>query len=174
MTVKTIGRKTLLKYAAISVATILLLFTVAALIFAEDTDLPITLEVILLTYGKEFVENIDFVAIQTILTLVTIWYIGGLCGQLIIQKRKNTFLIGTLSIVTLWISLFIGSTFTAVVINSVKYAAHGTESVILNWIVYSLIPLMVLGLIHGLITGYPLGREIKRSGERLKALQQKP
>lgn len=132
-----------------------------------------TLGRILETYRNEFVENVDFVAIQTTLTLVTIWYVGGLCGQFIIEKRKNKFIIGGLSILTLWISLFIGSTFTAVVIHSFKYAGHGTESVILNWIIYGLIPLLILGLIHGLIMGFPLGLEIKRSGDKLNALQQK-
>jgi hypothetical protein len=172
MTVKTIGQETLLKYTAISVVTILFLLTGAVLIFGQDTDVPLTLGRILKTYREQFVENIDFVAIQTILTLLTIWYVGGLCGQLIIEKRKNKFVIGGLAILTLWISLFIGSTFTAVVIHSIKYAGHGTKSIILNWIIYGLIPLMVLGLIHGLIVGFPLGLEIKRRGDKLNALQQ--
>src|SRR5690606_31928471 len=102
MTVKTIGRKTLLKYAAFSVVTILLLLTINLLIFGQD-NVPITLGRILRTYRREFVENFDFVAIQTFLTLVTIWYAGGLCGQLIIEKGRNKFIIGALTILTLWI-----------------------------------------------------------------------
>jgi hypothetical protein len=132
-----------------------------------------TLGRVLSTFGKAFVENLDFVAIQTVITLVTIWYVGGLCGLLIIDKGKNKYIIGGLAILTLWIGVFIGTTFTAVVIHSIKYAGHGTESVILNWIIYGLIPLLVLGLIHALIIGFPLGHEVKKSGEKLNALQQK-
>ncbi|WP_377579751.1 hypothetical protein [Ohtaekwangia kribbensis] len=171
MTAKTIGRKILLKYAIFSVVTISLLLTVNLLIFGQD-NVQITLGRVLSTFGEAFVEDLDFVAIQTILTLVTIWYAGGLCGQLIIEKRKNKFIIGGLATLTLWISLFIGSTFTAVVIHSVKYAGHGTESVILNWIIYGLVPLLILGLIHGLLIGFPVGHEIKKSGDKLNALQQ--
>lgn len=172
MTVKTIGRKTLLKYTIISVVTILVVLTIVVLAFGQDTDVPLTLGRVLETYKNEFIENVDFVAIQITLTLGTIWFVGGLCGQLIVEKRKNKFIIGGLAILTLWISLFIGSTFTAVVIHSIKYAAHGSESVIVNWITFGLIPLLSLGLVHGLIVGYPLGHEIKRRGDELNALQQ--
>lgn len=135
--------------------------------------MSITLGRILVKFGNAFVENLDFVAIQTILTLVTIWNVGGLCGQLIIIKGKSKYLIGGLATLTLWIGLFIGTTFTATVIHSIKYAAHGTESVVLNWIIYVLVPLLILGLIHALIMGFPLGNEIKKSGEKLNALQHK-
>jgi hypothetical protein len=171
MTVKTIGRRILLKYATFSAVTIFLLLTINLLIFGQD-NVSISLGRILRTYRKEIVENLDFVAIQIILTLLTIWYVGGLCAELIVKKGKNKFITGGLAILTLWISLFIGSTFTAVVIHSIKYAARGTESVILNWIIYALIPLLILGIVHGLIVGYPLGLEIKRRGDKLNALQQ--
>ena len=142
------------------------------MVFGQESDEPITLGRILRTYRNEFVENIDFVAIQTILTLATIWYVGGLCGQLIIEKNKNKFIIGGLSILTLWISLFVGSAFTAGVINSIEYAGHGFESAFVSWVVYGLIPFLFFGLIHGLVIGFPLGHEIKKSGEKLNALQQ--
>ena len=172
MTVNTIGRKTLLKYTAISVVTILFLLTVVVLIFGQGTDVPMTLGRVLGTYKDEFIKNVDFVAIQIILTLVTIWYVGGLCGQLIIKKGKNKFIIGGLSILTLWVSLFIGSALTAGVINSIKYAGLGFTSAIESWLIYGLIPFLFFGLVHGLIIGFPLGREIKKSGEKLNALQQ--
>ena len=142
------------------------------MVFGQESDEPITLGRILRTYRNEFVENIDFVAIQTILTLATIWYVGGLCGQLIIEKNKKKFIIGGLSILTLWISLFVGSAFTAGVINSIEYAGHGFESAFVSWVVYGLIPFLFFGLIHGLVIGFPLGHEIKKSGEKLNALQQ--
>ena len=172
MTTRTIGRKTLLKYTAISVVTILLLLTIAVLVFRQETDTSITLGRIFKTYWDELVDNVDFVAIQTILTLVTIWYVGGLSGQLIIEKTKNKFLIGGLSILILWVSLFVGSALTAGVINSIKYGGLGFTSALENWIIYGLIPFIVFGLIHGLVFGFPLGHEIKRRGEKLNALQQ--
>ena len=172
MTSKTIGRKTILKYTAISVVTIFLILTVLALIFGQDTDVPLTLGRILETYKDEFLDNVDFVAIQTILTLVTIWYVGGLCGHLIIEKGKNKFVIGGLSILLLWISLLICSTLTAGVMNSIKYGGQGFESATMSWIIYGLIPFLCFGLVHGLIMGLPIGHEIKKSGEKLSALQQ--
>ena len=172
MTTRTIGRKTLIKYTAISVVTILLLLTVAVLIFGQGTDEPITLRRIFKTYWDELVDNVDFVAIQTILTLVTIWFVGGLSGHLIIEKRKNKFLIGGLSILILWIGLFVGSALTAGAINSIKYGGHGFTSALVSWTIYGLIPFLVFGIIHGLVMGFPLGHEIKKSGEKLNALQQ--
>ncbi len=172
MTTKTVGRKTLLKYSAISVVTILALLTIAALVFRQETDETVTFGRILETYKKEFIENIDFVTIQIILTLVTIWYVGGLSGQLIIEKGKNKFLIGGLSIFTLWASVFVCSALTSGVMNSIQYAGLGFESAITSWIIYGLIPFLFLGLLHGLIAGFSLGHEIQKSGEKLNALKQ--
>ena len=132
---------------------------------------PITLGRIFRMYWDEFADNVDFVAIQTILTLVTIWFVGGLSGHWIIEKSKNKFLIGGLSILILWVSLFVGSALTAGVINSVKYGGQGFTSAIESWTIYGLIPFLVFGLIHGLVIGFPLGHEIKKSGEKLNALQ---
>lgn len=157
----------------ISVVAILLLLTITVLIFGLGTDKPITLGRIFRTYWDEFIDNVDFIAIQTILTLVTIWFVGGLSGHLIIEKSKNKFLIGGLSILILWVSLFVSSALTAGVINYVKYGGHGFTSALASWIIYGLIPFLVFGLLHGLVIGFPLGHEIKKSGEKLIALQQK-
>jgi hypothetical protein len=172
MTSKTIGRRTILKYTAISVATILILLTVLALIFAQDSDVPLTFGRIVETYKDEFHDNADFVVIQTIFTLMTIWFVGGLSGQLIIEKGKNKFMIGGLSIVLLWTSLFICSTLTAGIMNSIKYGGQGFESAAVSWMIYGLIPFLCFGLLHGLILGFPIGHEIKKRGEKLNALQQ--
>ena len=171
ITAKTVGRKTLLKYTSISVVTILFCLTVVLLTFGQDTDVPLTLGRVLETYRNEFVENVDFVAIQTILTLVAIWYVGGLCGQLIIEKGKNKFIIGGLTFLLMWILLFITSAVTGGIMNSINYGLDGFTSAVLSWTVYGLIPFFVFGLIHGLTTGFFLGQEIKKRGERLKALQ---
>jgi hypothetical protein len=172
MTTRAIGRKTLIKHTAISVVTILLLLTITVLIFGRRTNETITVGRIFKTYWDEFVDNVDFVAIQTILTLVTIWFVGGLSGRLIIEKSKNKFLIGGLSILILWISLFVGSALTAGVMNSVKYGGHGFKSAFVSWMIYGLIPFFIFGIIHGLLIGFPLGHEIKKNGEKLNALQQ--
>jgi hypothetical protein len=171
MTVKTLGRKTLLKYTAISVVTILFLITVVVLAFGQDADVPMTLGRVLETYKNEIIENVNFVMIQTILALATIWHVGGLCGQLIIERGKNKFIVGCLSILTLWASLFVCSTLTAGVMNSIKYAGQGFKYATVSWIIYGLIPFLCLGLLHGLLIGFPMGHEIKKSGEKLNALQ---
>ena len=144
--------------------TIFLLLIVIALILGQDTDYPLTLGVILETYKNEFLGNVHFVAIQTILILVAIWFVGGLCGQLIIVKEKNRFIIGGLSIFLLWTSLFICSTLTAGIMNSIKYGVNGFESATVDWMIYGLIPFLCFGLLHGLIVGFTIGHEIKKRG----------
>ena len=172
MTVKSIGRLTLLKYCIISVLAILTIFILTFLIFGDSKTTTVTLDNAISTLMADFLDNSLFVGIQTIVLLIEIVIIGGLIGELIIKRGKNKFLTGGLTLLTMWLLLFLTCAVTGGIINSIKYGRQGFESAFLSWTVYGLIPFFVFGLIHGLTTGFFLGREIKKRGEKLNALQQ--
>ena len=170
MTVKSIGRLTLLKYCAISVLAILTLFILTFLIFGDPKVTTVTLERAVATLTNEFLDNSVFVVLQAIMILIEILIIGGLIGELIIKKGRNKFLIGGLTLLAMWLLLFLTSAVTSGLMNSIKYGRQGFESAFLSWTIYGLIPFFAFGIIHGLTTGFFLGREIKKRGEKLNAL----
>ena len=172
MTVKSIGRLTLLKYCLISVFAILTIFMLTFLTFGDPKTTTVTLDNAVSTLLTDLIDNFLFVCIQTVLLLIQILIIGGLIGELIIKKGKNKFLIGGLTLLTMWLLLFLTCAVTAGIMNSIKYGRQGFESSFLSWTVYGLIPFFVFGLVHGLTTGFFLGRAIKKKGEKLNALQQ--
>ena len=72
----------------------------------------------------------------------------------------------------MWFLLFITCAVTGGIMNSINYGLNGFKSAFMNWTVYGLLPFLLFGIIHGLTTGYFLGREIKKRGRWLNALQQ--
>ena len=164
MTAKTIGRQTLLKYCIISVSAILTIFISTFLIFGDPTATTVTLDNALSTLMRDFLDNYLFVGIQTVLIIIEILIIGGLIGELIIKREKNIFLVGGLTLLTMWFLLFLTCAVTSGMMNSINYGLNGFKSSFMNWTVYGLLPFLFFGIIHGLTTGYFLGREIKKRG----------
>jgi magnesium-transporting ATPase (P-type) len=164
MTAKSIGRQTLLKYCIISVLAILTIFISTFLIFGDPTVTTVTLDNAVSTLMRDFLDNYVFVGIQTVLIIIEILIIGGLIGELIIKREKNQFLVGGLTLLTMWFLLFITCAVTGGIMNSVNYGLNGFKSAFMNWTVYGLLPFLFFGIIHGLTTGYFLGREIKKRG----------
>lgn len=113
-------------------------------------------------------DNVIFLLIPTIALLVGIWLFGGIAGQLIIDKGKSEFKYGFLTVFMLWILLFISSTLSAAIENSVTWGLKGFGGAIIGWLVYGLFLFLILGIIHGLIMGYFIGKEIKIIGENAK------
>jgi len=88
-----------------------------------------------------------------------------------LKKRKNSFLVAALSILILWLILFVATGLTAS-INSFNHAGgDGFRLSVASWIVYGLPSYFFFGLIHGSLVGFPLGSEIKKSGEKSEARQ---
>ncbi|SEG51013.1 hypothetical protein [Algoriphagus boritolerans] len=164
MTAKSIGRQTLLKYCIVSVLAILTIFISTFLIFADPTTTTVTLDNALSTLMKDFIDNYLFVSIQTAFIIIEILIIGGLIGELIIKGQKNHFIVGGLTLLTMWFLLFITCSVTSGIMNSINYGLNGFKSAFMSWTVFGLLPFLVFGVLHGLTTGYFLGREIKRRG----------
>ena len=164
MTAKLIGRQTLLKYSIISVLVILTIFILTFLIFGDSTVTTVTLDNAVSTLMRDFLNNHLFVGIQTVFLVIEILIIGGLIGELIIKRDKNQFLVGGLTLLTMWFLLFITCAVTSGIMNSINYGLNGFKSSFMNWTVYGLLPFLFFGIIHGLTTGYFLGQEIKKRG----------
>jgi hypothetical protein len=173
MTVKTVGRKALLKYSTVSAGGILLFTTVGLLFFEQGIGgQGITIRRIMRIYSNEISDNTTFIVIQVLVLLTGIWGLGGHVGQSIISKGRNRLLVGGLSILILWLVLFLGSAVTAGIENSIKYGPEGFSSAFTGWLIYGLIPFFGFGILNGLLLGFPLGQEIKREGVKLNAPQQ--
>ena len=164
MTAKSMGRHTLFKFISISIVLILALYILIFLLFADPTVTTVTLENAISTLAKEFVENIWFVVVQFLLLLLLVFILGGLVGDLIITKRKNFAVTGGLTILLIWVLLFINCAVTGGVMNSIKYGLNGFTSAVMSWVVFGLFPFLFFGLVHGLALGYFLGRAVKKRG----------
>ena len=108
--------------------------------------------------------NSIFLLIQIIVVLIAIWFFGGIAGQLIIDKEKSKFKVSVLTIFMLWILLFISSTLSAAIENTINWGAKGFGSAVTGWLIYGLFLFLILGTIHGLSIGYFMGKEIERKG----------
>ena len=117
---------------------------------------------------KEADGNEIFLLIQIIVVLIAIWFLGGISGQLIIDKEKSKFKVSVLTIFMLWILLFISSTLSTAIENTITWGTKGFGSTVTGWLIYGLFLFLILGITHGLTMGYFLGKEIERKGFELK------
>lgn len=159
-----IGRVTLLKYVLISVGILITTLAILPLINGQDTDVPITLSRILRAIVNEFLENTGYIFTQILIMSVGVWFLGGLTGRLIIEKKRHIYFVGGMTFLALWILLLVGAMLTSGVMNSVKYGGKGFISAVIGWLIYGLIPFLIFGLVHGLAMGYILGNEIRNRG----------
>jgi hypothetical protein len=137
---------------------------VIGLTYQIFTDEPVSI----LTFFGNLITDIDdnriFYIVQALVLLLGIWLIGGTAGRLIVKQNTSRFLVGGLTLFLLWILLFISSTLTTAIKNSIIWGQKGFESVVANWMIYGLFLYLMLGVVHGLTMGYFLGREIKEKG----------
>jgi hypothetical protein len=164
-TSKKIGRIILLKYCFFSVAIILLFPVLIGLFYQSFTDEPISILTFFKNMFKDVSGNEIFLLIQVAVSLLGIWFVGGISGQLIIDKGKSKFKVSVLTIFMLWILLFASSTFSAAIENTMTWGIEGFGSAVSGWLIYGLFLFLILGIIHGLTMGYFMGREIYRKGQ---------
>lgn len=165
---KNIGRITLLKYCFFSVAIIFVIPVIIGLSLQLFTGEPKSVLIFYKNLFKEVVENGLFILIQVIVSLIGIWLFGGLSGRLIIDKEKYKFKISVLTIFFLWILIFISSTLSSAIENTITWGIEGFGSAVRGWLIYGLFPFLILGVIHGLTVGYFIGREVKIKGGKNK------
>lgn len=166
-TSKKIGRITLLKYCFFSVAIVLAFPLAIGLFYQVFTDEPISIATFFKNIFKDVNGNVTFLIVQIAVVLTGIWLFGGIAGRLIIDKEKPEFKVGVLTIFILWLLLFIGSTLSSGIENMIAWGAKGFGSAITGWLIYGLFLFLILGLVHGSIMGYFMGREIKRKGQEI-------
>lgn len=141
--------------------------------------LPVTIVLTLQLTGKSgsistFYQNMlggseygwDFITIQILIIIGAIWFLGPALAKQVIKNKQNYFWMGALTIITLWMILFLSSTLTSATQNSFKYGIEGFESAITNWFIFGFFLFLVLGVLHGLLIGYFLGKKIKYEGEK--------
>ncbi len=162
---KKIGRITLFKYCLFSVALVLVLTVVIGLFYQIFTDEPISIITFFKNIFGDVVGNEIFLLIPLGAILTGIWIMGGLTGQLIIDRHKSKFMVSVLTFFMLWVLLFISLTLSNAIENSITWGAKGFSSAVTGWLIYGLILYLIIGLIHGLTMGYFMGREIKRKGQ---------
>ncbi len=114
---------------------------------------------------KDVGGNEIFLLIQLVVILVGIWLIGGISGQLIIDKGKSKFKVSVLTIFILWILLFVTSTFSVAIENTMTWGVQGFGSAVSGLLIYGLFLFLILGIVNGLMMGYFMGREIYRKGQ---------
>ena len=114
--------------------------------------------------GSEYGWN--FIIIQVLVIIGAIWFIGPVLARRVIKNKQNYFWISVLTIITLWMIFFLSSTLASATQNSFKYGIEGFESAITNWFIFGFFQFLVLGVLHGLLIGYFLGKKIKYEGEK--------
>jgi hypothetical protein len=112
--------------------------------------------------SKDFVDNSFLLLAQTAIMLITIWILGGLIPILIHKNRINSFFVGSTCLLILWLILFLTSALTSSGISAVEMGDFYFKITFQRWVNYDLVPFIIIGAIHGLTTGFFLGREIKK------------
>ncbi|MFP5470481.1 MAG: hypothetical protein ACLGGV_02710 [Bacteroidia bacterium] len=165
MNSKKIGRVVLLKYCIISLIAIFIIPIIIGIILKIFTNNEISIVAFFENISIDLQDNLLFTIIQFFVTLTLIWLIGGITGKLILDKNKSKFLIGSLAFFTLWIFLFISCAITTEIEKLILSKYYEFTSGFLGWVYFGLLQFLILGLIHGLIMGYFLGKDIEKRGK---------
>lgn len=165
-TSKKIGRLTLLKYCFITLAVILTIPAIIGLSYQLFTDESLSVETFYDNLLSDLNGNEFFVIVQALVLLISIWFIGGLTGRLIIDKDYPNKVISFFTFFTLWIALFISCAVTGGLIRSVNWGIDGFGSSIIGWLAYGLFPFLIAGIISGFTIGLLFGNELKKKKQR--------
>lgn len=157
-TSKQIGRLKLLKHCIIFVGVVL---SIPVIIELVDNKSPNIIRAVKEAFKLNTLDSSDaiFILIHLTVLLIGVWLFGGKAGQLIIDQEKSKFIIGFMSIFKLWILHFISGTVLQLIENDLPLT---------GWFMSGLLLILLVGLIHGLIAGYFLTKEIKRKGQIIK------
>ena len=158
----------MLKYCFFSVAIVLIIPIIIGLSYQLFTDEPKSVLTFYKNSFNDIAGNEIFISVQVIILLIGIWIFGGISGRLIINKEKSRFRVSVMTILLLWILIFISSTLSAAIENTITWGIEGFGSAIKGWLIYGLFPFLILGIIHGLTMGYFFGREVNRKGDESK------
>jgi len=155
---KKIGRLTLLKHCIIFAGVILSIPVIIELIDNKPINI---IRAVKEAFKLNSLDRYDAICLIIHLTvlLIGIWFFGGKAGRLIIDQKKSKLIIGFMTIFKLWILHFISATILQVIANDLP---------LIGWFISGLLLILLVGLIHGLVAGYFLTKEIKRKGQLIK------
>ncbi len=168
------GRIILLKYCLITMAIILIVPAIIGLIFQLFIDDRTSLVTFYSNLWEDVLENKAFVITQTVTLILFIPILGGFAEHLIVQYKRPVFLVGGLTIILLWMALFLSSIVTAAIENTGPFGQLGFWSAITGWLRYGLPLYLIFGILHGLTMGYLVGSEIKNRNCILKFTTRQP
>lgn len=158
MTDKRIGSLIFLKYCGFTV-----LFVGVVVIFYALMNTEPLLHLALRLFDG-FKSNFIFISGQIFCVILGALFLGRAVARQVIEKRRNTFVIGGLAFIILWIVLFWFSALMAAAIDSFAINKFFFAITLNRWIKYHSLPFLVLGIIHGLSLGLLTAREIRRKG----------
>lgn len=158
---KRIGRKVLLKYYLIFTLLLLIIPLLIELFYHNHPDVLTALKA---TYKFKRVETtgVLFVFLQIAVISIGIWFFGARATKAILEEEKPTFRTGFFAIFKLWVLYFMSAALLTVVSNyNTDFPQFLINSII--WIFYMS---MLLGILHGVMLGYFVGKEIKKIRNR--------
>ena len=158
-TSKNIGRFALLKYYLVFIVIAMSIPVIIELIQWKSTDI---LAAVVEAFKLRSIDGgeILFLFIHVIVLLIGIWFFGGIAGKAIIEKRKSKFAVSFKAIFKLWMLYF----FSASIITVTTKNDQTALNLIINGMVTILHYTVIAGVVHGLVAGYFMGKEIERKG----------
>lgn len=99
-----------------------------------------------------------------IFTLTVLIYSGNLAGRLIILKKKNIYLVGILTMFSIYIIVILGSTFVYVLYDLIKTKFECSLYILIKPFKFFFLPVLISGIINACILGPFLGKNIYTLG----------
>ncbi|ALI99994.1 hypothetical protein [Rufibacter tibetensis] len=160
------GRPVLLKYCILSIAIFLITPLIVDLILQLFMDTKSSSFTFYINLLEAIRENKLFVFIQTLVGIVSIYFLGRFAEKQIVEHKRSSFFIGALTLLSLWLILFLSSMLFAAVESTGPFQKYGFWSVIIGWLLFGLPQYTIYGVLHGLTMGYLVGNEIKNRGSQ--------
>ncbi|MGL1889536.1 MAG: hypothetical protein OCD76_23680 [Reichenbachiella sp.] len=106
---------------------------------------------------NDIIKNAPFILIQTIVTSLYILFIGNYYVKKI--ESRNRIFVNIVTILSIYILLFISCAITDGISNSFKYGINGFQSAITSWLIYGGILFLGLGLLNGILVAPFMGKK---------------
>lgn len=135
--------------------------------------LPVAVSIILLLYNgsgsidffyqnlyKEVEANCLFISIQVIVLFSAVWCLGPMLAKQILEKKENYYTTSALNVFLLWLIIFVSSSITSGIQSSIVFGIHEFSNTLTNWFIFGFISFTLLGILHGLLIGFFIGKRI--------------
>lgn len=156
---KRIGRVVLCKYYVIVVLIGFIVPVIIEMNSRESLDLLQAFKSVYKLNSMSWNEGFT-ILFQLIILLIGIWLIGGKIGVAIIEKAKHKFGVCFLGVLLIYVLHFVSG---SVLLISTSHD-QAPINLVINAIVYLLYFSLGIGVIHGLVVSYFMGREIETKG----------